>query len=258
MRGQKQRLDLRLAESYFPVGILIIKAMGYTALCLLYKLFDQQFWCAIKGMPFILIYLEYAFDPVNSFMDSKSFCLDIVAILSLSQVACFDSIPACFCLGAWCIIGSVHFFFSNVPFPLITSIFLLLLLFVSTISQETFTAITFLKVLIYTIFCTIDTYSNRLFDTAVEKDKFYFFRYGCLLFSGVDFVLLIITIVLALGLSFRIYSNLSNESISVEVDANVQASSSKAICTNINYEKLDIQEAFRLAKMQYVDSKPCV
>lgn len=114
LRGGSKKPDLRLAESYIPAALLMIKGMFYTSMVPLASAIDESFILfIITGFILILsvdhLYLVW---PNANFIDTTAVCLDIMAsnlfMLFMADDAQGVSMNTTLVLFVWCIGGVIH------------------------------------------------------------------------------------------------------------------------------------------------------
>ena len=325
MRTPRTRPDLRLAESYIPAVVALIKGLLYVTACLLIPIFLGWQYAYI---PLIALYYDHLIF-TSSFIDSTSITTDVVASTMAIQTNSLDS--SCYSWICWiitffwCVLGIHHIYTRDafnhnnnvsgsylIPKPLAHSMvtcFIVTIFWVAnnnsisnskgtlqiinnssannnnkaTIIANSGTLLPFyVRTIAYLSLFIVDAYNLRP-PLQREKDRIGMLRYGSVLFSPV-FMCLLYTAILICTQIACIYQHQQRieplpTNANVARDSNLYHTNNNNILhacnqttsssvSNINncintkninsVDSLDVQEAFRLAKLQYLDGKASV
>ena len=290
MRTPRGRPDLRLAESYLPAALTLGKGLGYTcALCVLTKWVTKWGWVP----PLMLLYYDHMFWPLSchafAFLDSTSICVDVVAgtMLSLMMrggegLVMMQGIA----LVVWSVLGACHILLwsqqhEHVVLTRLGNMVVITagvgsVLFASPQAAEGVLVVSafVFRSTVYLLLVMIDAYTLRG-PTQRERDKVGALRYGAILLAPSLTWVLVCCVCSVLAQAVRLFYLSDNTHPPSEPDAKgskpqhlslKNAEEGKASNYFAAYhtttapmssavDSLDINEAFRLAKLQYKDAK---
>lgn len=113
-RGGSKKPDLRLAESYIPAALLMIKGIFYTLMVPLALAIHESFILFIITVFLLVLYVDhlYLVLPNANFIDTTALCLDIMAsnlcMLFIADDAQGVSMNTTLVLFVWCIGCIIH------------------------------------------------------------------------------------------------------------------------------------------------------
>ena len=262
--------DLRLAESYIPALLLIVKCIVYCTIAPIVLMMHWRLTLLAVTFFALALYVDhiYLVLPNMLFIDTSALALDVFAstLLVLAMSFARPCTHACQAiLGLWSLCSAAHVFLAyNLPKPLIH---LLVLCFVmgfmyadmaspqtthgallvgtnhSNPSQAAMQSLPFFsRTAFYTSLVLVDIYLFRpLFQQ--ENERLQFCKYGAVLLASWPWCLLFWFLLASVQLA-RLLTSSSGEP---------PGSSSSTQPTNV--QDMDVMEAFRLAKQQHMGSK---
>ena len=284
MRTPRKRPDLRLAESYVPAALTLLKGLVYTSvLCVLLKWNAQWGWLP----PLMLLYYDHMFWPLSfhafAYLDSSSICGDVVGGTMISWMMRGGVVwKQNVILVIWMLLGACHILLwpqLHDPLPyMITGLGNMLITMgavcgvvycTATENSEPSGLISpfIFRSTLYLLLVMIDAYTLRG-PVQRERDKMGVLRYGALLLAPSIMLVILCCLFGIAAQAIRLFYLLERTSMAeTEPKASkaplplpscslryVEEGKSRATASSNNsVDSLDINEAFRLAKLQYKD-----
>jgi hypothetical protein len=277
-----------LAESYVPAVITLSKGLLYTcALCLVWRMNSTM----LKWTPLIMLYYDHLLWPSGAFIDSTSLCTDVVAgTLLTMMLAGGEQHPLVWggVIG-WSVVGAGHVIMPFVSNHMLVHIVVPVAGLLCVLSSPPTTLLMMnslmlwpfmVRSLFFLLLSIIDSYALRP-PTQRERDRVCLMRYGGTLLAPMVPCFLVCVGLLATAQATRLYQQaITTEDFCGSNAALYHPSSTTNVTTHKpsglrsmeegkpkavkvpnnsagpsnDVNSLDVNEAFRLAKLQYMEN----
>jgi hypothetical protein len=279
MRTPRARPDLKLAESYVPAAITFAKGLLYTcALCMLWRLNVNN----IQWAQLIMLYYDHLLWPSGTFIDSTSLCTDVVGGTLFMILFVGGTTPLVWggVIG-WAVLGAGHvvmpFVINHMLVHMAVPVAALTCVLLSPPQPSAPPLLLWpymLRSALFLLLSIIDSYALRP-PTQRERDRVCLMRYGATLFAPMVPCLLVCAGLLVAAQATRIYqqaiSNMDDFNHTTTTSTptiiktpaglrNLEEGKQRAVkmapaILSNDVNSLDVNEAFRLAKLQYMENR---
>jgi hypothetical protein len=271
-------MDLRMAESYLPAAVLWCKSMAYTCIILV-AMFGGGARVPLVGAFILVLYYDHLYLDPYSFIDTTSICTDVVgaAVVQLLLIDPRDyRVSYVAPTVVWLCVGGAHIFAPpQLPHMAAHAATFVLLsaVLASTPSPgrdsgggQADLIVAFVHTGVYVLLAIVDIYALRR-STQRESDRICLLRYGSTLVAPWPVGCIFAAVLFALQCA-RVYSSTSAASSTLPHTSQLAPSQLMSPAqlrqppsvtplpstTCVSVAGLDVQEAFRIARIQYLGS----